>query len=151
MSAFDPLQTLSLLLRCRNCWGPPHVHFHIPKPLHGWRELAGEVGIIVVGVLIALGAEQVVETLHWHEKAEKADEALRTELSADYIIADEAVLTAPCVDQQLQALETRVVSTSSAYAPAPMYKDKTGDFIYRAPSRPWGDEIWRGVEAEGIS
>ena len=27
----------------------------MPKPLHGWREFAGEVGIIVLGVLIALG------------------------------------------------------------------------------------------------
>jgi hypothetical protein len=30
------------------------MHFHLPKPLHGWREFAGEVGIIVIGVLIAL-------------------------------------------------------------------------------------------------
>lgn len=36
------------------------MHFHLPKPLHGWREFAGEVGIVVFGVLIALGAEQVV-------------------------------------------------------------------------------------------
>ena len=40
------------------------MHFRLPNPLHGWRELAGEVGIIVVGVLIALGAEQLVTTLH---------------------------------------------------------------------------------------
>jgi hypothetical protein len=40
------------------------MHFHLPKPLHGWREFAGEVGIIDNGVLIALGAEQVVETVH---------------------------------------------------------------------------------------
>ena len=32
------------------------MHFQVPKPLHGWREFAGEVGIIVVGVLIALAA-----------------------------------------------------------------------------------------------
>jgi uncharacterized membrane protein YraQ (UPF0718 family) len=29
------------------------MHFHLPKPLHGWREFKGEVGIIVLGVLIA--------------------------------------------------------------------------------------------------
>ena len=34
--------------------------FRLPKPLHCWREFAGEVAIIVMGVLIALGAEQVV-------------------------------------------------------------------------------------------
>ncbi len=37
------------------------MHFHLPKPLHGCREFTGHVGIIVIGVLIALGAEQVVE------------------------------------------------------------------------------------------
>jgi hypothetical protein len=26
-----------------------HTHFHVPKPLHGWREFIGEVGIIVIG------------------------------------------------------------------------------------------------------
>ncbi|HLY07323.1 MAG TPA: hypothetical protein VKR31_16375 [Rhizomicrobium sp.] len=32
------------------------MHFHLPKPLHGWRAIFGEVGFIVFGVLIALGA-----------------------------------------------------------------------------------------------
>lgn len=41
--------------------GAIRVHFHLPKPLHGWREFLGEEGIIVFGVLIALGAEQIVE------------------------------------------------------------------------------------------
>lgn len=40
------------------------MHIHLPKPLHGWRALIGEVGIIVIGVLIALGAEQVVTRVH---------------------------------------------------------------------------------------
>ena len=34
------------------------MHFHLPKPLHGWQELPGEIGVIVIGVLIALSAEQ---------------------------------------------------------------------------------------------
>jgi hypothetical protein len=34
---------------------------HTPKqPIQSWRELAKEIGIIVVGVLIALGAEQAL-------------------------------------------------------------------------------------------
>ncbi len=37
------------------------MHLHLPKPLHGWREFLGEVGIIVIGVPLALGAEKVVE------------------------------------------------------------------------------------------
>ena len=56
------------------------MHFHLPKPLHGWREFVGEVGIIVVGVMIALGAEQVVETLHWREEVGTFRTAVRREI-----------------------------------------------------------------------
>ena len=40
------------------------MHFQLPKPLHGWRQFFGEVGIIVICVLIALGAgKQAPSTL----------------------------------------------------------------------------------------
>ena len=48
------------------------MHFHLPRPLHGWREFAGEVGIIVLGVLIALGAEQVLSSIHDRSEARHA-------------------------------------------------------------------------------
>jgi hypothetical protein len=35
------------------------MHVHLLEPLHGWRAFAGEVGVIVLGVLIALGAQQL--------------------------------------------------------------------------------------------
>jgi hypothetical protein len=57
------------------------MHIHLPKPLHGWREFAGEVGIIVVGVLIALGAEQVVETIHWNAQVRDARMELGEEMA----------------------------------------------------------------------
>ena len=57
------------------------MHFHLPKPLHGWREFTGEVGIIVLGVLIALGAEQAVEMLHWRSKVAEFRSAENIELS----------------------------------------------------------------------
>ena len=37
------------------------MRFALPHPLHGWRVFAGEVGVVVLGVLLALGAQQVVE------------------------------------------------------------------------------------------
>ena len=55
------------------------MHFHLPKPLHGWREFAGEVAIIVLGVLIALGAEQLLESWRWQVRAQDARERLRAE------------------------------------------------------------------------
>jgi hypothetical protein len=39
-----------------------------PAPLHGWREFAGEVGTIVLGVLLALGAQELVQSFHWRSE-----------------------------------------------------------------------------------
>src|SRR3954464_2108182 len=43
----------------------PSVEFHKPKPVHNWREFLAEIGVVVIGVCIALAAEQTVEWLHW--------------------------------------------------------------------------------------
>ena len=48
------------------------MHIHLPKPIHGWREFVSEVGIIVVGILLALTAEQFVENWHWQKLAREA-------------------------------------------------------------------------------
>ncbi len=55
------------------------MHIHLPKPLHGWREFIGEVGIIVIGVLIALGAEQAIEWVHHRTQVHDAVAKLRAE------------------------------------------------------------------------
>ena len=82
------------------------MHVHLPKPLHGWREFAGEVGIIVVGVLIALGAEQVVETIHW--RSEVAAERTSLLQEANDMLGAIAARNAqvPCVDRRLAEIRT---------------------------------------------
>ena len=124
------------------------MHFHLPKPLHGWREFAGEVGIIVVGVLIALGAEQVVETIHWEREALHAREAISSELADHYVTASEIVIAQPCIDQQLATLE-RGLLRRGAYAAAPSFHSAMGDSPYRAPTRVWADYVWRSAASEG--
>lgn len=59
------------------------MEVHMPKAVENWRELAKEVGIIVIGVLIALGAEQAVQAIEWRHKTEAAEKAMRFELSRD--------------------------------------------------------------------
>jgi hypothetical protein len=72
------------------------MHFHLPKPLHGWRAFAGEVGIIVVGVLIALGAEQVVEDIRWHQKVAVVRRSLMDELGNDRARWETDMAQVPC-------------------------------------------------------
>ena len=56
------------------------MDLHKPKPWHGVREFLKEYVIIVVGVLTALGAEQLVEQLHWREQIRATKEALLPEI-----------------------------------------------------------------------
>jgi len=81
------------------------MHFHLPKPLHGWRGFAGEVGIIVLGVLIALGAEQLVRTIHERSEVQQLRDALHAELADDRARWEHVRASDPCTLQRLDALE----------------------------------------------
>jgi hypothetical protein len=81
------------------------MHFHLPKPLHGWRAFAGEVGVIVLGVLIALAAQQVVQDIRDRHDVEQLRGALRSEL-ADMRARWENMRTGDhCAVQRLDALD----------------------------------------------
>jgi hypothetical protein len=82
------------------------MHFHLPKPLHGWREFAGEVGIIVVGVLIALGAEQVVETIHWRQEVASERASLLQEATDTLAGVKARAAQQPCIDRRLAEIRT---------------------------------------------
>ena len=80
------------------------MHVHLPKPLHGWRAFVGEVGIIVLGVLIALGAEQVVEALHWRAEMNGERQALYSEASENIGSVRWRQRLQPCIDARLGQL-----------------------------------------------
>ena len=82
------------------------MHFHLPKPIHGWRGFIGEVGIIVIGVLIALGAEQVVESAHWREASHSAIEAMTKDGSDERWAIESRFNQQQCIDKRLADLET---------------------------------------------
>jgi hypothetical protein len=84
------------------------VH-HKPKPWHGWREFLKEYGIIVLGVLTALGAEQLVETLHWRHKVDQADGALRRELEENVGFASVQQSMNACSKRYADILEAAVI------------------------------------------
>ena len=94
------------------------MHLHIPKPLHGWRALVGEVGIIVLGVLIALGAEQAVEWLHWRNEVAEARRALDQELAYDLGAVAKRVQEGPCIDRRLRDIRALLTGNSSGLGSA---------------------------------
>jgi hypothetical protein len=80
------------------------MHFHLPKPLHGWREFLGEVGIIVIGVLIALAFGQVVQSIHDKSVADQARDAVRAEVRENLWWLEFREGYEPCIDGMLAEL-----------------------------------------------
>jgi hypothetical protein len=120
------------------------MHFHLPKPLHGWREFTGEVGIIVLGVLIALGAEQILETLHLHEKVRRAEHAMQLELAQDDgPQAYARVAIADCFDHQLA-----LVHDGAGVTPTDRLRALARS--YSPPFRTWDSEAWKAVVASDV-
>jgi hypothetical protein len=135
------------------------MHFHLPKPLHGWREFVGEVGIIVVGVLIALSAEQIIELRHWHTAAKQASAAIEAELAEQEGHAIERLAVQRCLTGQLNALYTRLAAYRGGewkgmpMAVSPGAKDASVRMIaaaYRAPERLWLSDAWETARSNGV-
>jgi hypothetical protein len=82
------------------------MDIHKPKPIHNWREFLKEVGIIVLGVSIALAAEQGVERWHQGQQYREAREAMRTELSYDRYNISRRDLFAACTRRRMDEIAT---------------------------------------------
>ncbi len=80
------------------------MRFHLPKPLHGWREFIGEVGIIVLGVLIALGAQEVAQYVSERGDATALRQSMVDELAMDRARWEANVHDVPCALKRLEAI-----------------------------------------------
>jgi len=121
------------------------MDIHRPKPFHGWRELLKEVAIIVLGVLIALGAEQFVEMLHWQHKMHELRAAMTTELTADD--APEAyfrLATHDCLERYLDNLQAAAEGGGDRRTLVALAGDYPG---YGPALLTWDMEGWRSLLA----
>ena len=109
MSAFRPIVDVGASDNLPWSLGGEQMRFQLPKPLHGWRAFAGEVGVIVLGVLIALCAQQLAENLAWRQKVDAAVADMNNELgSGDGPQAYERLVLHDCVDAHLNSARAAV-------------------------------------------
>ena len=112
------------------------MDIHKPKPWQGWRELAKEIGTIVIGVLIALAAEQGVEWLHWRHKVDLAETAIHKELAIDLSYAVEQQALSPCAHRYIDALQ-RAVAENRPQTIAALHK-----LGIPLDAHPWRVDTW---------
>jgi hypothetical protein len=96
--------------------------------MHGWREFVGEVGIIVIGVLIALGAEQIVETLHERRVAAETRNAIRAEFNEGLTSIAVRGRAEPCIARRLREVRQIMITWAKTG------QFKTPQWVAQAPS-----------------
>ena len=112
-----------------------------PKAAHSWGELINEIGVIVLGVLIALAASQGVELLRWRQQVNAAREAIRGELLDDAANAFQHRAIFKCNSQALDQLRLGLLKSGPAWKGRPVR--------YAALNFAWSDSAWRTAETSG--
>ena len=89
------------------------------SPLHGGRGFLREVGVVVLGILIALGLQQAVSWAHDRTVAREAHASLRDEIAhnLEAIVRREA--TEPCIRTRLQEVSAYLDAVQQSKAPPP--------------------------------
>lgn len=118
---------------------------HKPKLVHNWREFLKEYGIIVLGVLTALLAEQAVQSFEWHHKVEAAIADMNNELSfGDGPQAYVRVSIHDCLATRLAAIRGSIESGD---------RGRAHDLIagFWLPNRTWDSLAREAATASDIS
>ena len=89
------------------------MRFRIFRPLHGWREFIHEIIIVLIGVLLALGGAQLIDTLHSRSEVTRFRAAVDHELGRDLGVYAHIIAQRQCADGRLADLK-RFLDDSSA-------------------------------------
>ena len=120
------------------------------SPAMGWKSFFSEIIIVVLGVMIALAANEAVENWNWHNKVRDGEQRLRDDVHRVFINAAELYVTAPCVESQLSDLTDNLMKSGDSLTPMPIYSEKIiGSYVVRYPDRPYSFAVWQSLLADG--
>jgi hypothetical protein len=78
------------------------------RPAKGWRAFAGEVGVVVLGVVLALAAQQAAETVNQRRQAAETRAALTNEIEETLALLELRRAAQPCIDKRLKEVRAIV-------------------------------------------
>ena len=113
---------------------------HPPRSIDSWREFLIEIAIIVIGVALALGAEELLSDYHAGKEVAVVQESLNDELADSQYAALERIKHADCQAQTVERLDTFAHGAGG---------EAIGE-IPAAPVRLWGSAAWDAAVASGI-
>lgn len=90
-----------------------------PTPVKGWRIFLGEVGVIVLGVLLALGAQQAVQEIQIRSDVKAFRKTIDHEIGLNLFVYDVRSRQIACTSKRIAELRAWLDhARSSATAPA---------------------------------
>jgi len=123
--------------------------WHRFSPSMGWRAFWSEIVIVVLGVVIALAANEAVQDWTWNNKVADAETRLQGDIAWAFLWAAEKSASQPCIDAQLAAMARNVLESGDELKPMPVV---TGmQFVVRMPNRPYRFPVWDALLADGTA
>jgi hypothetical protein len=121
------------------------MDIHKPKPVHGWKELLSEIGVVVIGISIALSAEAVIERLYWRDQVRITRDTLAQDFASKLGMAAEREAFSACINERLNRWGEMIDEGA-----------RTGRFppqgaMHRAPRRLWQLSSWQGLSSAQVA
>ena len=113
----------------------------VATPRDGWRTFAGEVGVIVLGVLIALGAQQAAEEIRIRDDVRTFRETIDHEISLNLYVYDFRARQVDCVKRQIDELNDWLAQARAGKSVPGINENKPGAL---SPYR----SAWENKDAE---
>ena len=117
------------------------MEIHKPKPVHNWREFLSEVGVVVLGICIALAGEQIIEELHWRSQVRAAREVITSEMTYNLVGAIARIRSLGCAEQRLDTLSS-ILDQAARMGSLPPVGDIGGPVRHS-----WSSGAWESVVA----
>ena len=127
------------------------------NPPNGWNAVGWELVIVVVGVMIALAAQEAVEEVRSRDEVRLTEDALTIEIADAVVHASERQMVNRCLSDRLADLIGRVSASEGSWSgdPLPLARTTFGvrpttPGVYRTPNRPWNDDVWVATQNAGV-
>lgn len=104
------------------------MRIFLPKPINGWRSFVGEVGVIVLGVFLALGAQEVVEELRIRNEVETFRRTIDGEIAMTLYTYEVRLRQNACVAKNVERLRAWLDAAGDG-SPAPALNPFAPDLL----------------------
>jgi hypothetical protein len=121
------------------------------SPSMGWRAFWSEIVIVVLGVVIALAANEAVQDWSWRDKVQDSETRLHGDITWAFLWSAEKYVSQPCADAQLAALGRDVLESGDSLTPAPVLMSNGLPYVVRMPNRPYRFPAWDALVADGTA